>query len=185
MNMHKLCTLIEDELHKIADKGLTSSNLETTYKLLDMLKDIKTIEAMDDEYGSEEYEDEYSQSYNDGGLPYGSGRGRMGTDGRSGNMYSRNYDRESSYARGGRRRRDSRGRYMSGYSRDDGMGGYAEAKQRYRQSKDSGAKSEMLEKLEEYMDAFSAELAEMSRDADCAEERQTIQRYVDKIRQMM
>lgn len=36
-----LCARIEDELSKIADSGLTTGNLEMTYKLIDMYKDIK------------------------------------------------------------------------------------------------------------------------------------------------
>ena len=36
-----LCARIEDELSKIADNGLTTGNLEMTYKLIDMYKDIK------------------------------------------------------------------------------------------------------------------------------------------------
>ena len=31
-----LCARIEDELSKIADNGLTTGNLEMTYKLIDM-----------------------------------------------------------------------------------------------------------------------------------------------------
>ena len=38
-----LCARIEDELSKIADNGLTTGNLEMTYKLIDMYKDIKTL----------------------------------------------------------------------------------------------------------------------------------------------
>ena len=34
-----LCARIEDELSKIADSGLTTGNLEMTYKLIDMYKD--------------------------------------------------------------------------------------------------------------------------------------------------
>lgn len=39
--MHKLLERVEKELENIADKGLSSSNLETTYKLIDIYKDIK------------------------------------------------------------------------------------------------------------------------------------------------
>ena len=36
--------------------------------------------------------------------------------------------------------------------------------------------------LEDYMDDFSAQMEEMLRDADCREERETIKRYLDKIK---
>lgn len=36
--------------------------------------------------------------------------------------------------------------------------------------------------LEEYMDDFSAQMEEMLRDSDCREERDTIKRYLDKIK---
>ena len=39
--MHELLEKVTRELDKIADKGLTSSNLETAYKLIDIYKDIK------------------------------------------------------------------------------------------------------------------------------------------------
>ena len=39
--MHELLDKVERELEKIGDKGLTSSNLDTTYKLIDIFKDIK------------------------------------------------------------------------------------------------------------------------------------------------
>ena len=84
---------MEDELKSICRKDeMTSVDLENTYKIVDILKDITTIDAMH----------------------------KADHDGYSGtNMdYSRGWDVDYSYARG----RDSRGRYMSrddGYSRND------------------------------------------------------------------
>lgn len=46
MDMDLLTKKICKELDLIADKGITSSNLETTYKLIDIYKDIKEIESM-------------------------------------------------------------------------------------------------------------------------------------------
>ena len=46
-------------------------------------------------------------------------------------------------------------------------------------------KKRMLEALENHMDSLTEELSEMSRDADCREERETIRKYIDKIRDMM
>lgn len=35
--------------------------------------------------------------------------------------------------------------------------------------------------LDDYMDSFTSRMEEMLRDADCAEERETIQRYLSKL----
>lgn len=92
-----------DELEHIAtQKELTPNDLDTLDVSIDILKDIKTIKAMDQEYP----DDGYSQGY--GRMPVymydDMGMGQRG----------------NSYARG----RDSRGRYMSnGYSRNDGYSG--------------------------------------------------------------
>lgn len=81
---------MEDELKSICRKDeMTSVDLENIYKIIDILKDITTIDAMH----------------------------KADHEGYSGNNmdYSRGWDVDYSYARG----RDSRGRYMSrddGYS---------------------------------------------------------------------
>ena len=41
---YKLMQNIKDELDKIAEKGLNTGNLETAYKLIDMLKDMENVE---------------------------------------------------------------------------------------------------------------------------------------------
>lgn len=111
----KIKDMLCDELDEIAKKKeLTSSNLEVIYKSVDILKDIATINAMEQEYGYSN--DGYSQ------------------DGYSNGYYNRYpyymYDEPgNSYARGrtGNVKRDSMGRYSrdghmdysnDGYSRD-------------------------------------------------------------------
>lgn len=101
-----------DELEEIAKKKeLTTNSLDVLYKGVDILKDISTIKAMEQEYPEEGYSRDsgYSQGYY-GRMPY----------------YM--YDDGSSYARGrgSNAQRDSRGRYSSdGYSRNsyDGYSG--------------------------------------------------------------
>ena len=92
------------------------------------------------------------------------------------------YDRGSSYARRGEH-------YVRGhYSRANGpdpYDQYMETKQSYRNGKSEDCKRRMLAALEEPMDALTEELGEMSKDADCREERETISRYIDKLRKMM
>ena len=64
---YKLMQNIKDELDKIAEKGLNTGNLETAYKLIDMLKDMENVEywKCKEEYYStvqEQMEGGYSQA---------------------------------------------------------------------------------------------------------------------------
>lgn len=184
-NIKELCGIIEDELGKIAEKGLNTGNLETAYKLIDMYKDIKNTEYWDTK--SEYYEAilfEMQGGYSEDGGSYGysSKRDSRGRYSRTDGHMMPDYDRGSSYRRGEH--------YVRGhYSRNDGTNtynGYMNEKQSYR----SGGKSEdckrrMLAALEEHMDALTEELGEMSKDADCREERETMKRYIEKLRNMM
>lgn len=69
--MELLLKRVKKELDAIADKGITSSNLETTNKLVDIYKDIKEVECM--ENGNEDYnrgrggynDRYYTERYND------------------------------------------------------------------------------------------------------------------------
>lgn len=74
----------ESELKKIADKKeLSPVDLEATYKIVDILKDIETICAMD-EYGNDE--DDWS-----GRSSYRRGRNQYSGYGMSGRRYSGGY----------------------------------------------------------------------------------------------
>lgn len=87
-----------DELEGIAKKKeLTTSSLEVIDKAIDIVKDIATIEAMEQEYGYSQ-EGGYSNGYY-GRMPY-----YMYDDG-MGNSYAR--------GRGSNARRDSMGRYSN------------------------------------------------------------------------
>ena len=48
MKNDKMLEVVCEEIDKIAEKGLTTGNLDTAYKLIDMYKDLKTVEGMDD-----------------------------------------------------------------------------------------------------------------------------------------
>lgn len=96
--LYDLRDMLEDELKKITKKDeMDVQSVELAYKMVDIIKDIATIEAM----GSADYTDGYSRSdgmYNGNSYGY---RNRVYDDG--------------SYAM-----RDSRGRYArNGYSRND------------------------------------------------------------------
>lgn len=175
---YKLMQNIQDELENISQKGLNTANLETAFKLVDMLKDLENIkywECKEDYYNTvlDEMENGgYSQKVWDDNQ-----RRYSGMDGNG-------YDLANSY-------RGTRGKhYVRGhYSRNGGPDTYRtymETKNSYRAGgKDMDCKKRMLEALENHMDSLTEELSEMSRDADCREERETIRKYIDKIRDMM
>lgn len=103
-----------DELEEIAKKGeLTSNNLEVIDKSIDIIKDIATIHAMEEEYPTEGYSKDggYSQGYY-GRMPY-----YMYDDGMPHDDHS--YAR----GRGSDARRDSMGRYSSMGRSYDGYSG--------------------------------------------------------------
>jgi len=97
------------------------------------------------------------------------------------------YDNGGSYNDGSfaSRRRDSDGRFMRNTYRGDlgeKYNSYLDSKSAYRSNNTYDAKKDVMHKLEEYMDSFANEMEDMLRDSDSPEERQTIQRYLNKIR---
>lgn len=164
--MEKLMQNICDELDKIAEKGFNQGNLDTAFKLVDMYKDLKEAEAMEGGY-SGEWGGDYSERKRDS-------RGRYSKDS------GRGYEGGSSYAKTG---------YRGGYSRNEGYADdryerYMDSKASYRSTKSPECKQRLMNTLEEYMDDFSQQMEEMLRDSDCAEERITIKRYLDKIKNL-
>lgn len=178
----KLCKHIDNELHKIEDKGLNQGNIETAYKLIDMYKDMAEAEyykamsegMMGDMGGYAGMYSGYGMGYSGASTPRM--RGMMPDNGE--------YNMESSYARrGGRRNRDSIGRYTGNYS--GAYDGYQRAKENYRMDKSGACKSNVLDMLSQYMGEIEDELQEMSRNADCQEERQEIMKHLEKMRNMI
>ena len=98
-----ICDMLNDELEQIVQKHeLTSNALDIMYKITDVVKDIKTIEAMEESGYANHYP---WYMYSDDPMGYSNG----------------SYD-GNSYGRGRNARRDSMGRYSrDGYSRDDQM----------------------------------------------------------------
>lgn len=186
--MKKFCEIIETELGKIAEKGLTTSNLDAAYKLVDMYKDLKNTdywETKGEYYDTVLMEMQGGYSHNDGRMMdddysmRGRKRDRMG-------RYSRNDDMGGqSYARGGRR--DNRGRYSrdGGYSMNDGgysmYDRYMDAKQSYRSNQSMDGKQKLMESLEDYMDDFTEKIKEISRDSDFPEERELVNKLLSKL----
>ena len=109
--LYDLCELLDDELREIVRKGeISPTELEGAYKAVDIIKDIKTIEAMED-YSYDDYS--RRNSYDGDNMSYNMSTARRGRDGDGDGRYSE------------RRGRDNRGRYTSrdmsrdGYSGDD------------------------------------------------------------------
>ena len=168
--MKKLCEVIEQELHKIAEKGLTTSNVDTAYKLVDMYKDLKNTDYWETkgEYYNvvlEEMQGGYSHAMDDEYSMRGRKRDRMGRYSRDDGMM---YDDMM------------RGR---GYSHNDGMmhDRYMNAKMSYRADKSHDSKQRLMESLEDYMDEFTNKIREMSRDSDVPEERELINKFITKL----
>lgn len=67
--MEELKRKVKKELENIGDKGLTASNLDTTYKLVDIMKDICEIEEKSGNYDGRmrDSRGRYMDNYNDRG----------------------------------------------------------------------------------------------------------------------
>lgn len=160
MDAEKTKRMLCDEIEKITEKGLNTGNIEHMYKLIDMYKDMVTVEAME--------EGAYSEEYDDMGTSMARGRGR----------YAKR-DAMGRYSRAGR-----------SYNYDDGMNGrdyaearYSQAKMDYRNSR--AGKSDVMDSLNVKMKELKKELEEMSRDSDFPEEREKIDKYVDMLNRLM
>lgn len=179
--MHKLRENAEKELKAIEEKGLTSSNLDNAYKLVEIMKGVDKIEMMQDGggYSRDGYSRDMEDYSRDGGYGGGNSRDRG---------YSRdNYDNGNSYRRG---RNQRTGEYMHrpNYSRlsgdDTDMDEYRNRKREYSNSRDEGSKGRMLDALEDFMCGVSSMVKQICRDADCREEREIVKKYAREIAEM-
>ena len=168
--MHKLRENAEKELKAIEEKGLTSSNLDNAYKLVEIMKGVDKINMMQD--GGEYSRDGYSRDMED----YS----------REGN-YSNDYDNGNSY-RLGRNQRNGQYMHRPNYSRlsgdDTDMDEYRNRKREYSNSRDEGSKGRMLDALEDFMCGVSSMVKQICRDADCREEREIVKKYAREIAEM-
>lgn len=152
--LYDIQDMLEDELKKISKKEeITSTDLDNIYKMVDIVKDVTTVDAMhkaeQDGY-SRDYARDYSRGYSDDyANAYGSynSYARRGRDGDGDGRYSE----EGSY----RRSRDSRGSYAS---RDSS----------YEYSRHN--KEEMIEHLKEMM-----------RNARSEEERESYRKTIEQL----
>lgn len=116
--LYDIQDMLEDELKKISKKDeISSTDLDNIYKMVDIVKDVTTVEAMhkaEQEGYSRDYARDYSRGYSE---DYADAYGSYARRGRDGDGDGR-YSEDSSYRRG----RDAMGRYTSrdsydGYSR--------------------------------------------------------------------
>lgn len=132
--LYDLCDNLKDEIKDVTKKGdISPTELDRVYKAVDIIKDIKTIEAMEEVGSSYDYSyDDYSRRmYRDSSYDRSYARG--GRDGDGDGRYSE----EGSYRRG----RDRMGRYTS---RDGGYSGHEDKEQMMRQIEEMKRKVEQM-----------------------------------------
>lgn len=161
--MEKLMKRVKTELDNIAEKGLTSSNLETTNKLVDIYKDLTEICKKEIEGGEN---DMYNARNRD----------------RDGRYRDRDWDWD---------RYDNRGRGNYGhYPLDDrteryfdrmrdGMETYDAGRSRYR---DGGSNERMVEGIEMTMAAIIKFVEYLVDNAETSQEKELVRKYVDKLK---
>lgn len=153
--MNELLRKVKKELENIGDKGLTSSNLDTTYKLIDIYKDIKEA----DYYCS--MIDGENENYN------GRRRDSMG-------RYMEKWDK--GYPTYPNERTD---RYIT--KMRDGMETYNMGRDRYR---DGGSNERMVEGIEMTMEAIVHFIESLMDLAETSQEKEIVKKYIDKIHRM-
>lgn len=163
----QLKELVKKELKEVGNKGLSSSNLESTSKLVDILKDLEEIESGG--YDERAYD---ARSYNEGGY---------GTRG----YRESGYNERSYNERGG-----GGGRSYNGYDNRmkdridrviDGAEMYEYGRDRYQHG---GSHEAMEEGLEKMMYAVCM-LVETAMDAaQSPREKEIIRKHIQKIRSL-
>lgn len=165
--MEQLLRKVEKELESIGDKGLTSSNLDTTYKLIDIYKDIKEACYYEKKTQEDSHEEEMY------GARRRDGRGRyMNEDG-----YDRHDRRNGSYDYYPLDERNER--YFERMRR--GVYDYNEGKNRYR---DGDSKQRMIEGVEMTMGAIVNFIESMIDFAETNQEKEIVRKYVDKLKNL-
>lgn len=150
--------MLEDELKQISKKEeISSSDLDNIYKMIDVVKDITTVDAMkkaEQEGYSRDYARDYSRGYSE---DYSNAYGSYARRGRDGDGDGR-YSEDGSYRRG----RDAMGRYTS---RDGSYRGS------YEEGYSGHDKESMIEQMKEAM-----------RNARNDEERESYRRAIEQMK---
>lgn len=156
--MQKLLDNIDKELCCIAEQGINNGNIENLFKLIDIKKDIVTINAMEDE-AEMRYYDDNPYSYFESGSRYGRGNGMS-------NMTRRYRGRDNRF-------NERLERIM------EGADAYQYGRDRYR---DGGSGERMEEGLEELMYAVCTFVESISDFAETPEEKEIIRKHIQKIK---
>lgn len=162
--MHKLLDRVEKELENIADKGLSSSNLDTTFKLIDIYKDIK----------ESNYYDEQCGSYDGGRMRDSRGRYMGDRD------YHHDYDdqwRDGDNRYGTYPMNIRINRYFDRIK--DGMNTYDYDHERYRKGDNP---DRLVEGMEMIMGAICNFVEELSDYAETSQEKEVIRKHLNKMK---
>ncbi len=161
--MEELLRKVKKELSNISDKGLTSSNLDTAYKLIDIYKDIK--------------EADYYEKCNEESSHYGA------RDRDSRGRYTENYndyDRQKHSGDYGYYPLNEREeRYLTRMR--EGLYNYNEGRSRYR---DGGSKERMIDGVDMAMGALVNFVEFMMDNVDTTQEKETIRKHIDKLKKI-
>lgn len=160
--MDKLLGRVEKELENIADKGLSSSNLDTTFKLIDIYKDIKEADYYDSQVGGS-----YDAQRRDS-------RGRYMGDRDSWKNEKWDSDRSHEYENLGPMKRyfDRLGDEMDTYNMNRG---------RYRKG-DSSTRIE--DGIDMVMDAIHKMVECLYDYAETAQEKEIVRKHIDKMKNL-
>lgn len=122
----KLKGMISNEVDRITEAGITPSNLDRLYKLIDVMKDINAMEG------------------------------------------------------------DTPAEVIAPLSvSDDAYARYMDSKRNYRYTHNETCKHTLITTLTEYMSAIVEKMENMMHDAECAEEKETIKRYITKLQNII
>lgn len=158
--MRELLDKVEKELEKVGDKGLTSSNLDSTYKLIDIYKDIK--EAKYYEKMCQE-EDSYDARWRDS-------QGRYMEDSRGRNESRYQHDRPWD---------DRTERYFLKIR--DGIDDYSAGRERYR---DGASQDRMIEGIEMAMSALVNFVETLYDHTETQKEKDVIHEHIEKLKRI-
>lgn len=177
MEMDKLIKQIEKELKEVGEQGLTSANLDSTSKLVDMYKDLKEADG-GQMYGMPYREGGYNEGgysarggYNDGNW---TARGDYGNQG--------NYNRQYSNGYGARRYNGYDSRMRDHIDRiSEGAEMYEYGRDRYQHG---GSEDRLTDGLEKMMYAICMFVESTMEFAQTPQEKEIIRKHVQKIRNM-
>ena len=156
--MEELLRKVKKELETIGDKGLTSSNLDTTYKLIDIYKDIKEACYYEDMVEKGDYD-----AMRGGSRYRGEHHDKWGEK-----TYDRYYPIDDRYDR-----------YLTRMK--EGLYNYSEGKDRYR---DGESRERMIDGVEMAMGALVNFVEFMMDNVETSQEKEVIRKYIDKLKKV-